>query len=384
MAETNTEKMSVEIPEEFLGKQDLFKMGYPEGTEFYEPGQKPEPPPPPPTTEPEVKNPITDAEPPKPPETPAVPEQVDYSRFGDNIKSLEDLEKEYNGLRQARESLTSELEKAKAFNPFEDEVLYKLAVIKKETPDQYDLYKKLALGEPDSLAIMKLGLTLENPEFKDKAEEYIKVKYPFLFDDEPDTDSKEYKRDSLQFELDAKTEYKKLMKRFEGIEKPKIEDVSKQRETDIDNLKKDWSAPFKTEVESAFKTFAGSTKFQIDEQNDLEVSYDIPIEEKENKEILSLVANYAVQNELKPTKDNIQLLNNFAKNLYITRNFNTIIATALEKVYKDTVEETTKKYYNPSAPPSAVKKDEGEKELTPAEKEEARLNHYISTGRAAQ
>ncbi len=378
MTDGNEEKLFIEIPKDT--DVDLFKAQYSNVPEekivFYnegeeKPGGAPSPADPPP------------ADPPADPH--AVEEkfkEYDWTPFG--VGTYDELKERYTALSKGRDELSVEIERLKkqTENVYGDPILYKLDKIRSEsTPEEYEVYKRLALGTPDAIEMHKLNFIRENPTMKDKADVYIRMlqkEYPDLFDPEADKESDEYQTQSLKFSLETKRVTDNLMKRLESIDVPNLENVNKEKESQVETFKKSWEAPFKTEVQSKFGTYSSKVEFNIDDKEDYEVELNIPIDEKEQQEILSIVNNHAITNNVQPNAEGIKYLNDLAKNLYFMRNSEAILKNVAKATFDDVVAEVSKKYNNSSEGTSGKKEENPN--LTPAEKENAKLDYYLKTG----
>ena len=190
-----------------------------------------------------------------PPATPDTkPADVPWSEyFGESVKSKDDVLakiKKAEELEAQTKLLNEKLLAEQTKNPFEgNEDLYRLAKLRKDKPEEADIYKQIVMGDLNEMDLLRLDLVKKYPDLYKNDEEglaaaMIQRDYPELFGEDADPDSQDYKLAKLKFRQDALNAKDRWMKDFNAIEVPSPVDP-KVKELQKTELTQAWSPVLK-------------------------------------------------------------------------------------------------------------------------------------------
>lgn len=294
-------------------------------------------------------------------------------------KTKEDL----TNLRQVSETFESEkstwektLSDARKKNSYSDPDLYRLNHIKVNDPDKYDLAKKIVFDGVSDKEALRLQWRTNNPSMNDvpddKVDKLIARDFKLSHSLKPltgtndgddwtseeiDARKKEIELaddeayyEGLRYKTKAADALKDLKKVFEGIEIPEVqseEDKVKAETERTTELGKKWTNDFQT-----IQTDMSKYTVELDGQPFL----DIPIKPEQVKDIMTEVGQLILQENIEPTKENVQIVKDHAMQEFVKDNFKDILKGAVTKARKLNEDEWNKFVYNakPDVNPAEV------------------------------
>uniref|UniRef100_A0A6M3MEY4 Uncharacterized protein n=1 Tax=viral metagenome TaxID=1070528 RepID=A0A6M3MEY4_9ZZZZ len=328
-----------------------------------------------PEKEPEIKEPIPETketlsesgatpreEPSKPPVT-----EIDWKTFGDGVNTYDDAINKYKNvsnesktLKEQREILSKENEKLmkemqSVRSEIDDPDLFRLNKIKKENPDQFNVYAKIVLNKDGLSAIdlLKLKFIKDNPQFSDKpekAEQYLRHKYSIDLDElnsedfeEPEVNKRkqDIEMNKMNLEVDANSVKREILNEFNKIELPK-----KAEPVNTDELKANWN-PIVTELVNQFNELPIMVRGINDKEPKEFMKFVVAPEQKQK--FINLVNEYVVTNNMPFTKESLTQAAQFLMVSFQRENQYHINNSILQKARSMEAEEWEKFTNNPSA-----------------------------------
>lgn len=267
--------------------------------------------------------------------------------------------KERDALKQELEEAKQNFAEQKPINTFFDKDLKRLDILKKDKPEDFELYTRLKFGVNDPFEIVKLKFMREHPEYKNRVEDaemYLKDLYGVDHDydkDDPD-DVKEMKINKMKLELEADNAKKQFLSEFEKIDvpEPTIVDGEKVSNDNAEKVKKakqeakkHWQ-PIATEIAKRFDEFPVMTKGKEGSDSEL-MRYKIPEEYK--NELAGKVVEYLVESGKPFTEDSVREAQSYIQTVFLVEHWSSIISEAVSHARSITNEEWHKTYNNPSS-----------------------------------
>jgi len=324
-------------------------------------------------------------------------DEYDFKSFGEEYDSPDKIKTaldSYSGLKKEKEEwgnqstkwndeklkLEKELKENKS--NIDDPILYRLNKIKKDNPDDYDLYKGIVLTDNvNALKAMTTKFIQSNSAYKDdykKAERFIINKYgldlavPGALAVDDDGEVTQDMVDARNFEIkqakeklefaemslneDANNYKGSMLGKFNEIELPaaEVEKTQEERDTIATETKKGWS-PFVEKVMTDVLTIPMPTGIKDEMFN-----YTIPDDKKQ--ELKEGLMQYAVDNNLPLTKESGGKAYNFFVSSVISLNQADINLKLMQRGKNLADEEWEKITESPSAlKESSIEKKEGGK-----------------------
>jgi hypothetical protein len=301
------------------------------------------------------------------PEKPTIPEGYvnfkevfpEYNEPGEVAQRLS----EYQELKQKTELLNEQLANAqKTSSGYEDETLYKLAHIKKNSPEDFEIATKVLFGNPDPLSLIKMERMKKYPEMKNLTEDDWEIALSDEFGVDPfegDPDDDDYEKNKAKWEKSKRSADVKLKlataqakEYLSGIvnnievPKPKTkEELDADNNTRINTFKSDW-----TPVITGVKTELNKIKLSVPGDNgQVEfLDFEIPVEQKTKylQEIVGILFN----NGSKVDANSTSLVTNYVIDRYKKEHFDNILQSALAKARAMSDDEWAKIKFNVSSP----------------------------------
>lgn len=258
---------------------------------------------------------------------------------------------------QERETLTTELNTVRGKVVIEDPELYRLAVLKKDNPEDYKLLSKVVMGTPDPLELLKMDFIKRNPSYADDpvfVDEYVRkdARYKDYFDEDISQDSFEYKAAKLKFDEAAAQVKDSLLQKFNSIELPTApaaaEEINQEEATKA--VATSWQPKFQ-EIYNIFDKVPVMVPDAADPTKSVEfMSYELPADER--AAIANEVAEFIISTRMPLTDENVSLVRETMRDRAIIRNLPKMIANILDTVTKENNDNWRNFVTNPSRNPA--------------------------------
>lgn len=264
----------------------------------------------------------------------------------DNPEKFNEIQQKLSQIEQ----IQKEVEQYKNFNPYKNEIFYKLDKLAEDENEKpfLKLYNEYHFGDPSDLKIVEMGELMKNYNvYKDNPqalERRLRNKYPALFDESIDKEDDEYQDALLNVKLDAEETRRFIDKKFAQIkipEKASVEDNEQQQKEFAESWK-----PEIVNIKESLKTFPVTIQDDADPTKEIKVM-DLPISEGEAGELLKTAANFIVSNKLNPTKENVELAKQAALGAYLVKNFSKIQTALAKQIEQETGVKWRSKLTNP-------------------------------------
>lgn len=233
------------------------------------------------------------------------PVVYDFSTFGENYKSEEDIKTaltEREALQEKIKELESKFEETSKANPFAgNEDLAKLYGLLQKQPEDAEFYKQLMFGKVDAFALLKMDYIKNHPNRKDNEEvvtDIIQDRYPDLFDEDADPEDKAYKVAMARMEDDAEAIKSKYLSELDKIKVPGL-----QSKEEIESQRKNLEGSWKPIVETAFKE---DIEYPLFKQGDKEPMYKHTFKKEELKQLVPMAVAQLVNSNSELTQDNFE------------------------------------------------------------------------------
>ena len=256
----------------------------------------------------------------------------------ENFKTLEEenkrLKEDYNKLRN------SMLGFEEGINPD----YLRLHKIEKDNPKLASVYKRLLLGNLTSKEYIMMSMVMNDPDLaedKEMLNMLLEEKYPGLFDEYSEPESKEYKKSMKLFEYDAKKAEQMLRQEFEKIEVPKFKD---------NDVKDKTNKVFETWRDFDFSNKDLTTvnvSLSGDKEGETVPFMDIEIPEKERDRYLKAALVYMIERGIENGKDSGDMLKKLVTGMWIGENLNTYNRLVIEQRMRMSDREWRKFIHNP-------------------------------------
>lgn len=258
-------------------------------------------------------------------------------------------------IEEEKGRLAQFIEKSKE-NPFNDPDLYRLNHIKRETPNDYDFYKKVVMGGLDGFELIKTQFLKDNPKITpEKADIFLRDKYGLdeEYDMEIPAEKKEREINETSLLLETERIKKDILNKFSEIkvpeptiideEKVKLENATKLEEQRT-KARKVWS-PLAEKIVKSFDKLPILITGEGEEKTKEFMDYIIPEETK--KELTAQVLDYLTDKPL--TEDSINEAKAHVRLVYLINHLPEINTAYGDKVRAMNDEEWQKLKTNPSA-----------------------------------
>ena len=256
----------------------------------------------------------------------------------ENFKTLEEenkrLKEDYNKLRN------SMLGFEEGINPD----YLRLHKIEKDNPKLASVYKRLLLGNLTSKEYLMMSMVMNDPDLaedKEMLNMLLEEKYPGLFDEYSEPESKEYKKSMKLFEYDAKKAEQMLRQEFEKIEVRKFKD---------NDVKDKTNKVFETWRDFDFSNKDLTTvnvSLSGDKEGETVPFMDIEIPEKERDRYLKAALVYMIERGIENGKDSGDMLKKLVTGMWIGENLNTYNRLIIEQRMRMSDREWRKFIHNP-------------------------------------